>query len=439
MTPALVVAAPASGHGKTVICAATLRAFVRRGLRVCPFKVGPDYIDPAFLAAAAGRPAYSLDPWAMRPELTAATLATAADGELALIEGVTGLFDGAADDSGSTADLAASLGLRVVLAVDVRGMGASVAALVAGFQRHRPDVEVAGVILNRVGSARHEQILRRALAGVEVLGCVPRDAALELPSRHLGLVQAVEHGSLETFLDRAAAIVARQVDLDRLQALARPLPPHVASATMQGPLPPLGQNLAVARDQAFAFAYPAVLDGWRRAGCSLTFFSPLADESPDAAADAVYLPGGYPELHGQHLASCDRLLSGLRAAAAKGAAILSECGGYMLLGRALIDRDGHAWPMAGLLPVTTSFATPRLHLGYRAMTTLAATPLGPVGTLFRGHEFHYASELERRDPPLFHATTADGRDLDPQGCVQGRVLGSFLHLIDRLAKPAPGT
>lgn len=431
MIPAFVIAAPASGQGKTVVSLALARAFARRGLRVQPFKVGPDYIDPAFLAAAAGRPALSLDPWAMRSATLQGILRSAADADLAVIEGVTGLFDGAADGSGSTADLAAALGLPVVLVVDVRGMGASVAALVRGFRQLRGDVDVAAVILNRVGSPRHERLLRQALGGVELVGCIPREAALALPSRHLGLVQAGEHTALDQLLDRAAGLVEERVDLERLQDLARPLPPASRGAPHACPLRPLGQHIAVARDEAFAFAYPAVLDGWRAAGSELSFFSPLANQAPDAAADALYLPGGYPELHGERLAGCRRLMAGLGAAAARGAAILGECGGYMLLGQRLIDRGGRSWPMAGLLPVTTSFAAPRLHLGYREMRLCAGTPLGPAGTCYRGHEFHYASEVERDGQALFHAATADGQDLGPQGCVGGRVMGSFLHMIDR--------
>ena len=404
-------------------------------MAVRPFKVGPDYIDPAFLAAASGAPALNLDPWAMRPETLAGLVATAAGAELVLVEGVTGLFDGAADGSGSTADLAAMLGLPVLLVVDARGMGASVAALVDGFRRHRADVDVAAVVLNRVGSARHERILRAALGDIPVLGCLPREADLELPSRHLGLVQATEHPALETFLERAAALAESCLDLDLLARLARPLALRPGAAPDL--LPPLGQRIAVARDEAFAFAYPALLASWRRAGAELLPFSPLADEAPDAAADAVYLPGGYPELHAARLAGNARFLAGLRAAAARGAAVYGECGGYMVLGERLTDREGRTWPMAGLLPVATSFAEPRLHLGYRDVALLGASPLGVAGARFRGHEFHYARETERRGPALLEARTADGERRGPQGCIAGRVAGSFVHLIDRSSSLEP--
>jgi cobyrinic acid a,c-diamide synthase len=366
----------------------------------------------------------------MRPATIAQALATAGAGELVLIEGVTGLFDAAADGTGSTADLAAALALPIILVVDVGGMGASVAALVEGFRHHRADVEVVAVILNRIGSTRHESFLRRALPGVEVLGCIPRASGLALPSRHLGLVQAREHAELEAFITAAAEAVARCVDLDRVMALAGPLPvldPSAGDARLPAP----GQRVAVASDAAFAFRYPGVLDGWHAAGAELAYFSPLADMPPPPYADAVYLPGGYPELHADRLAGAATFTAGLRTLAADGAVIYGECGGYMVLGRALIDAAGRAWPMAGLLPVVTSFARPQRHLGYRRITTSASTFLGPVGAAYRGHEFHYASEVERHGPSLFTAATADGEMLGPQGCVQGNVAGSFLHLVDR--------
>jgi cobyrinic acid a,c-diamide synthase len=434
--PGIIVAAPASGAGKTTLTLGILRALRRRGLRVSSFKVGPDYIDPAFHAAATGRPTCNIDSWAMRFETLAGLLEDSGrDCDLLVGEGVMGLFDGATDGTGSTADIAALFGLPVVLAVNVTGMGASVAALIDGFRRHREDVEVIGVVFNRVGSASHADLLARACfehLSTPVLGSVPRDARLALPSRHLGLVQAVEHPDLEAFLEAAADLAEAHLDLDRLLRLARP-----PSVSLLGPdarpLPPLGQRLAVARDAAFAFAYPATLAGWRRQGVSLHPFSPLADEAPDPAADAVFLPGGYPELHAGRLAANGRFLAGLRAAAERGAFVYGECGGYMALGQALVDRDGTSHPMADLLPVVTSFAAPRLHLGYRQAELLEACALGGAGAGFRGHEFHFASELECGGPALFRARCARGRDLGEQGCRVGRVAGSFVHLIDSTA------
>jgi len=411
----------------------------RQGRRVASAKTGPDYIDPAFHAAASGGACLNLDPWAMRAEaLDALACELEAAGEFVICEGAMGLFDGiGGGEAGSTADLAARLRWPVVLAVDAARQSASVAALLEGFARHRADVAIRGVIFNRVGSARHAASLaeaaRAALPDLAILGWVPRRAELELPERHLGLVQAQEHGALESFLDRAAEIVGETVDLDAFLRLARP-----ARAVPQGSrvplLPPLGQRIAVARDQAFSFAYPAVLEGWRAAGAEIGFFSPLGDEAPAADAAAVYLPGGYPELHAGRLAANARFLNGLRSHAQRGTAIYGECGGYMVLGQGLIDAAGARHAMAGLLPVTTSFAERRLHLGYREARLLAAAPLGPAGAGFRGHEFHYARALdEPRNAALFELSDGSGAAIGKRGARQGSVMGSFIHLIDRAA------
>ena len=254
------------------------------------------------------------------------------------------------------------------------------------------------------------------------------------------MVQAAEHPDLEGFLDRAAAFVADHVDtaaLVRLAAAGRLAPERDGNAA-HPPLPPLGQRIAVASDIAFAFAYPHVLDGWREAGTEVTVFSPLADEVPDPKADAVYLPGGYPELHGGRLAANKSFLEGLRRAAGRGAVVYGECGGYMVLGDGLIDGAGARHAMAGLLPLETSFAERRLHLGYREGELTAPTALGGAGTLFRGHEFHYATVLrEAADAPLFRCRSAGGEGLGPAGCRRGGVMGSFVHLIDRARPEGP--
>ena len=452
----LTVAAPASGSGKTTLTLGLLRRLAGQGVAVASAKAGPDYIDPAFHAAASGRPCLNLDAWAMRPEtlgLAAARLAT--DATVIVCEGVMGLFDGAIvgdaenrhknDDcnDGSTAALSRITGWPVVLVVDAAAQGASAAAVVKGFAEFRPGVRIAGVVFNRVGGDRHAAILkescRAALPEVPVLGCLPRAAGVELPERHLGLVQAGEHPDLESFLESAARLVAEHVDVDALLSLARPFAssindpasPSVASSVAP-PIPPLGQRIAVARDRAFAFAYPLVIDGWRAAGAEVTTFSPLADEAPEATADAVYLPGGYPELHGGKLAAAARFLAGLRARAEAGAVLYGECGGYMVLGRGLTDGHGRAHAMAGLLPVETSFASPKLHLGYRQARLPAAGPLGAAGAAYRGHEFHYAAiAAEGPGQPLFEAADAQGRGLGPAGLRAGSVMGSFIHLIDR--------
>jgi len=433
----LIVAAPASGSGKTVVTLGLLRAFKRRGVLIAGAKAGPDYIDPAFHAAASGGSCFNLDCWAMRSEtLAAAVAALEREAGLVICEGVMGLFDGAPDGTGATADLAALTSWPVVLVADVRGQGASAAALVQGFARHRGDVRIAGAVFNRVASRAHEEVLAAAMAHacpeIPVLGYLPRDPALALPERHLGLVPAGELGALDRLLDAAARIVEARLDLDALGALARPARAVTATNARAVPLRPLGQRTAVARDDAFAFCYEAVLAGWRAEGAEISFFSPLAGESPDDSCDSLYLPGGYPELHAGALAGSPAL-EGLRRLAARGAAIYGECGGYMVLGRGLEDAAGARHAMAGLLPLETSFAKRRLHLGYREATLARNGALGGAGARFRGHEFHYASVVsEGPGEALFRCRDASGRDAGPAGLAAGPVSGSFVHLVDRV-------
>ena len=435
----VIVAAPASGSGKTVLVASLLRLLSRQGHSVAAAKLGPDYIDPAFHSIANRAPCLNIDLWAMRP----ATVATMLDrlsrsAPLAIVEGVMGLFDGAADGTGSTADFAALSGWPIVLVVDARGQAASAGALVRGFGSHRPNMAIAGVIFNHVGGSGHGEMLRRAVQplGVPVLGCLPRTDLFRLPERHLGLVQAREHADIDRFLDAASDRLSEVLDVAGLIALARPMTPGSIS-TADCAVPPLGKCIAVARDDAFAFAYPTLLDTWREAGADIRPFSPLADEAPSVDADSIYLPGGYPELHAGRLAANQRFLGGLRAAADRGAAIFGECGGYMVLGAGLIDQAGERHAMAGLLPLESSFAERRLHLGYRQATAMTDSPLGKAGASYRGHEFHYATILdEGPGDALFDCTDARGASLGASGRSRGRVFGSFLHLIDRGSRAA---
>ena len=426
-----LVAAPHSGSGKTTVTLGLLRALRNRGLKLAPAKAGPDYIDPAFHEAASGETCINLDPWAMRPDLLHALANShAGDDRLLIVEGMMGLFDGAADGQGSAADLAVLLGLPVVFVVDCGRMAHSIAALVSGFTEFREDIEIAGVILNRVGSARHEAMLREALdaRGIAVLGVVHRQEELHLPSRHLGLVQAGEHEDIERFLADAAFSMSVGIDLDGLAALTLQGRGSNRTATR---LPPLGQRIAVARDEAFAFSYPHLLEGWREQRAEISFFSPLADETPSKGADAVYLPGGYPELHAGKIATAGRFLTGLRAAAEAGLRVYGECGGYMVLGDDLIDGEGARHKMAGLLPVTTSYAKRQRHLGYRRLTPLAGAPWDLPLT---AHEFHYSTLVsEGGAERLFLASDARGDALGEAGLRRGSVSGSYMHVIDRAA------
>ncbi len=430
----LIVAAPASGSGKTILTSALLRLLVMRGLRVGAAKLGPDYIDPAFHSLAAGSPCLNIDLWAMRSATVSGLLHRLnRHSDIAIVEGVMGLFDGASDGTGSTADFAALTGWPVILVVDARGQAASAGALVRGFAGHRRGVDIAGVIFNRVGGAAHGAMLRAAVEalGIPVLGLMARDNKLALPERHLGLVQASEHGNIQQILDGAAERFAASVDVDAMLALARPMTTISARSTGCA-IPPLGQRIAVASDSAFAFAYPALLESWRSAGAEVLPFSPLADEAPAGDADAVYLPGGYPELYAGRLAANAAFLGGVQSAAARGATIFGECGGYMVLGEGLTDAQGARHAMVGLLPLQSSFASPHLHLGYRQALVLAPGPLGEAGACYRGHEFHYASVIdEGPGEPLFDCVDARGRKLGATGRQRGAVLGSFIHLIDR--------
>ncbi len=418
----LILSAPASGSGKTTVTLGLLRALKRRGLKVRAAKSGPDYIDPRFHEAACGEPCFNLDAWAM----SGARLAALAAGTgLLMVEGAMGLFDGAPPDGrGATADVARVLGLPVVLVVDASRMAQSVGALASGFARYDRTVRVVGVILNRVGSDRHRRMLIQAVrqAGLPVLGALPRDQGLVQPSRHLGLVQAEERPDLEDFLERAADLTEQHIDLDALLHLAADLdrPPT------GGPqVPPPAQRIAVAKDAAFAFAYPHFLSDWRQAGAEIAFFSPLDDEAVPAA-DLTILPGGYPELHAGRLASARRFMDSLRKAA-EWSEIYGECGGYMVLGETLVDAEGVTHRMAGLLRLETSFATRKLHLGYRMVEALG----GPFPGRWAGHEFHYATTQRAGGDPLFKAWNAEGASLGPMGLRSGRVSGSFVHLIDR--------
>ena len=427
MGKGMIIAAPSSGSGKTTVAVGLLRLLAREGWPVRCAKSGPDYIDSAFLEAACGAPCTNLDAWAMPPGRLASL--AAGDG-LLIIEGAMGLFDGAPPQGcGSAADLARHLGLPIVLVVDAARMAGSVAALVEGFARHDDGVCVGGIVLNRVGGHRHEAMLRQALepTGIPVLTALHRSDGLRLPSRHLGLVQASEHPAPDEFADAAADALAATLDRDALADLAVQLPDAPDGVRR---LPPPAQTIAVACDDAFAFAYRHMLEDWRAQGAQIAAFSPLADEAVPEA-EMVFLPGGYPELHAGRIAAAERFLGSLRRAA-KTSAIYGECGGYMVLGNGLEDEHGHRHRMAGLLRLETSFADPRLSLGYRTLTALG----GPFAGRLAGHEFHYAETRTAKGDPLFEAQDAEGAALPAMGLIKERVCGSFAHLIDALPDAA---
>jgi cobyrinic acid a,c-diamide synthase len=355
--------------------------------------------------------------------------------DLVAVEGVMGLFDGvpaANGRNGSSASIAAQFRLPVLLVLDVTAQSQSAAAVVRGFATHRPDVHVAGVVLNRVGSERHQKLITDAIKAlnVPVVGAVPRDMAFALPERHLGLVQAGEHGDLARRVSALADMAERHLDLDAILALAAPL--ETSSLHAETPaLPPPGQRIALASDAAFSFIYPHLIDGWRDAGAEIVRFSPLANDAPPEDCDSCWLPGGYPELHAGALATATTFRDGL-ARFAQTRSVHGECGGYMVLGEGLEDADGHRHAMTGLLSHTTSFAKRRLHLGYREAKLLADSVIGLAGAMIRGHEFHYASLTDLgRDEPLVDLTNADGYALPERGGRRGHVTGTFFHAIAR--------
>ena len=422
----IILAAPSSGAGKTTVTLGILRALSRSGHAIRSAKSGPDYIDPQFHAAATGRPCVNLDAWAMTSERLKAL--AAGDGDL-IVEGAMGLFDGAPPHGkGSTADLARTLDLPVVLIVDAKAMSQSVAALVRGFMAHDKRVKIVGVILNHVGSERHSDMLKTALTplNIPVLGAIPRAPALSRPSRHLGLIQAGEMPDLECFLNQAADIVVKHIDLNKLSALMTRSDWPVTTQEKSTPL-----RIAVAKDAAFSFTYPHLIRDWEQSGATILPFSPLAND-PVPDAEHVFLPGGYPELYASTLSQNTTFMHSLKSVS-QYSDIYGECGGFMTLGETLIDAEGTPHKMAGLLGLTTSFKQRKLHLGYRMLTQLVPHPLTqhmPAQNTFAAHEFHYASTLNAEGTALFNATNAEGTALAPMGLIEGRVAGSFAHIID---------
>jgi cobyrinic acid a,c-diamide synthase len=430
MVDGVMISAPSSGTGKTTVMLGLARALAEDGLAVQPFKSGPDYIDPAFHRAACGRESFNLDTWAMGPGLFDAVAARAAGADICVAEGSMGLYDAVATRGqsglGSSAETARRMGWPVVLVLDVGGQAQSAAAAAMGFAAYDPALPFAGVILNRVASPRHERLIRLGMerAGLPVLGVLPKRGDLVLPERHLGLVQAVEHPDLDAAIAQYAAFLRENVDLSAIRAAAagQALPPAGAL-----PAPP-AQRIALARDAAFSFTYPHLLEGWRAAGAEIVPFSPLADEPPDAAADLVWLPGGYPELHAGTLAGASTFMAGLRAHA-ETRPVHGECGGYMALGAALIDKAGTRHPMAGLLGLVSSYERRKFHLGYRRAVLAEAMPGHAPGAALRGHEFHYCDIVEEPDAPLAHVSNADGDPVPETGSRRGHVTGTFFHLI----------
>ena len=418
----VVVAAPASGTGKTTVATGLMAALRRRDTTVAAFKVGPDYVDPGYHALATGRPGRNLDPVLVGEQRIAPLVAHGAAGaQVAVVEGVMGLFDGRAGTTGhgSTAQVAALLEAPVLLVVDVRGQGRSLAALLHGFRSFDATVRIAGVVLNQVGSARHEQVCRDACAetGLPVLGALRRDDALAVPSRHLGLVTAAEHAAAAGVVARWADAVAAQVDLDAVMSLAAPAQPaprwDVDAEVTRTPGEPV---VAMAGGPAFTFGYPEHAELLAAAGATVAVIDPLRDESLPPGTAGLVLPGGFPECHTQALSANVALRADVAALARRGAPVHAECGGLLYLCRSV---DGA--PMCGVLDAQASM-TDRLVLGYREAVALRASVLHAEGARVSGHEFHRTTVTPRAGEPAW-----GWRGAQPEGFVQGGLHASFLH------------
>lgn len=424
--PGLILAAPCSGAGQTTVTLALLRLLNLMGQPVRAAKTGPGFLTPRLHEAACEVPGLNLDPHAMSADRLRA-LASGPD--LLLVEGDRGLFDAVAPGgTGGTADLARTLGLPVVLIVDTARMAQSVAPLVAGFAAHDPQVRIAGVILNRTASAAHAARMRQALAplGLPVLATLPDHPDLTLPAPQRALTAAGVRPELDPYLDRAAALLAEGTpgdappDIAALLSLAAPLP--VGEDTTR--LAPPAQTIAIARDEAFAAGYAHMMADWRDAGAEIRFFSPLADD-PVPMAEFVFLPGGNPERHAGRLASAGRFLTTLRTHGER-KRVYGEGGGYLVMGDVLTDAGGVPHQMAGLLNLATSFKKRQPQEGYR----IVSASRGPMTGTFHAHEAAEATTLYQSGDPLFLATDPDGTPRPPMGLREGRVAGSFAHLID---------
>jgi len=424
----IVIAAPMSGSGKTTVTLGLMEALGRRGLAVAPFKVGPDFIDPGWHRLVTGRPSVNLDGWMCPEGFVRETFALHAQGcDLAVVEGVMGLFDGisATSDAGSTAQVARILDASVVLVVDAKSQARSAAALVQGFAGFDSRVRVAGVIFNNVGSDNHARILREAVESavpeVRVLGCIPRDERLGIPSRHLGLVTVEENPLPDDFRDRLAATIGEHVDLEGLLSLPqnnlrRPEGEDVGA----GPRAcPNKVQIGVARDQAFCFVYPDNLRLLREAGAEIVEFSPLHDSCLPPGIAGLYLPGGYPELFADALAANLGMTEAIRGAVEAGMPVYAECGGFIYLTENFV----------GVFPVTTRMLPRRKALGYREVELAADSPVGPKGTVARGHEFHY-SEMDEMPGSVerLYRVRRNGTELGMEGYRHRNCLASYVHL-----------
>lgn len=464
MIPRIVIAGASSNSGKTTVAAGLIAALRQWGLTVQPFKCGPDYVDPSYHERAAGRPCRNLDTWMLTDaQLVESFERACRDADIAVIEGVMGIYDGSdwQDERGSTAQIAKLLNAPVLLVVDISGMARSAAAVVLGYRNFDPAVEFRGVVLNFSGSEKHARGCAEAIArtnGLPLLGWLPRDLRLQIPERHLGLVPGGEQVDSDALIAELASAVTERFDIDGVVAVARSAAgagavagaggsaaaasaSNAAPATLDAPATATAAaaghrksrpTLAVARDEAFCFYYPENLELLAEEGANIQFFSPIRGEWPAADVAGVYLGGGYPELHGPALASNTGLWQTLGALHAAGKAIYAECGGFMVLTEALTDTSGQRWAMAGLIPGVAQMNGKLAALGYRHATALTSNLLAEEGESLRGHEFRYSS-WQRADGSdasaawKIRGSRPDGPN-ESIGFARGNLLGSYLHV-----------
>ena len=431
--PRVVIAAPMSGSGKTTVVTGLLAAMRAHGVKAQSYKIGPDYIDPGYHALASGRPAHNLDTWLVSKErLADIFISTMADADVAVIEGVMGLYDGGKNGVSSTAEIAKLLKTPVLLVVNAKSMGESAAALVLGFKQYDPGVNLAGVILNRLGSDTHRMMIEEALEklGVPVFGAIKRNDAMTMPERHLGLVPVEENARERETVEEIGRVVGAAVDVESIVALGKTAPPlEIEQGFSQAA--ETKARIAVARDEAFSFYYPESLAVLRQKGADIVFFSPLHDERlPEA--DGLILGGGFPEMFAKELYENESMRASIKAAAEKGMPIYAECGGFMYLMRRVTDFDGNSFPMLGVIPGEVAMNKKLQTVGYVSAEMMRDTVLGSKGTVLHGHEFHFSSECEPETgadyPRAF--TFRKMRNPSPYaaGYAKGNILGSYLHL-----------
>ena len=438
--PRLVLAGTHSGVGKTTLATGLMAALKNRERPIQGYKVGPDYIDPSYHAAATGMPSRNLDRWLLGEHLPS-VFAQSSEGHWAVIEGVMGLFDGMSGTAGfgSTADVAKLLQAPIILIVDASSMSRSVAALVHGFKTYDPEVNLQGVILNRVKSSAQEKILREALNDIHipVLGVLPKEATLHLPERHLGLVPVGESGLLDGFIDTLSQLVTEHIDLEQVERIMLGAPDldepiSLKIKAIRTPAVPVAQEnqfrLGLALDEAFLFYYQDALDLAKRLNFSIVHFSPLHDVALPPDLDGIFIGGGFPELHLNRLSENLTFLDSLRSYADSGNPIYAECGGYMYLGQSITDFEGKEVALAGLIPMKAEMTRRLQGIGYRRGVFRKDNFLGPRGTTVQGHEFHYSRVTYEQDfPPAYELFKGDHSDR-MEGYARDNIVASYLHL-----------